>query len=78
MLENRHITFFDEYYTYKDYALVNEYYEDDDCRKNTWMWCKVDEDQKVTEVKYLKGLSSNSYARFEEAYNLFKTTVDSI
>lgn len=69
------LSWFDEFYVYGDYVLVNEIYEDEDCRKNTWMWGKVDEDA-IVDAQILKGLSSNSYAPWEEVQNVFKTTVD--
>lgn len=69
------LSWFDEFYVYGDYVLVNEIYEDEDCRKNTWMWGKVDEDT-IVDAQILKGLSSNSYAPWEEVQNVFKTTVD--
>jgi hypothetical protein len=71
------LTYFDDFYVYGDYALVNEIYEDEDHRANTWMWGKVDGDH-VTEVQLLKGLSSNSYASWEEVQTNFKTLVDNL
>jgi hypothetical protein len=70
-----HIAFFDESYTYKGYALVNEIYEDEDHRANTWMWGRLNGDS-IVDASLLTGLSSNSYASFEEVYRVFKTMVD--
>jgi hypothetical protein len=73
--ESAHLNAFDESYVYGDYALVNEIYEDDDHRANTWMWGKVNEDC-VIEVRLLEGLSSNSYAPWEEVMKVFTKTID--
>ena len=67
------LSYFDEFYIYGDYALVNELYEDEDCRKNTWMWGKVLEDC-IVDAQMLEGLSSNSYAPWEEVQLVFKKT----
>jgi len=69
------LKYFDEFYVYGDYALVNEIYEDDDVRKNTWMWGKVFEDC-VMDAKLLDGLSSNSYAPIKEVFDRFKEIVE--
>jgi len=71
------LKYFDEFYVYKDYALVNELYEDEDVRKNTWMWGKVDGDY-IVDAQMLQGLSSNSYAPWEEVQGVFKTLVDTL
>ena len=73
--EKAHLGFFDESYIYKGYALVNEIYDDEDHRSNTWMWGELDKDS-IVNVELLTGLSSNSYAPFEEVYHVFKTMVD--
>jgi len=75
--ERQSLKYFDEFYVYEGYALVNEIYEDDDHRANTWMWGKVDKDT-VTEVRLLEGLSSNSYAPWEEVQTHFKNMVDNL
>lgn len=75
--ERQSLNYFDEFYVYGDYALVNEIYEDDDHRANTWMWGKLDENT-VTEVRLLEGLSSNSYAPWEEVHTHFKNMVDNL
>jgi hypothetical protein len=41
------------------------------------MWGKIDEDA-VTEVRLLEGLSSNSYAPWEEVHTHFKNMVDNL
>ena len=69
------LAFFYESYTYKGYGLVNELYEDDDHRSNTWFWGKLDGDN-IVNARLLEGLSSNSYAPWSEVINHFKTTVD--
>jgi hypothetical protein len=71
------VAYFDESYTYKGYALVNEIYEDDDHRSNTWMWGKVDGNH-VTNVCLLEGMRSNSYATYKEAQTHFKNVVDNL
>lgn len=68
---------FDEEYSYKDYVLVNEIYEDDDCRKNTWMWGRVDGNN-IVDAVLLDGLSSNSYAPFSEVIENFHKKVDQL
>lgn len=75
--ESAHLHAFDEFYIYNGYALVNEIYEDDDHRANTWMWGKLHEDC-ILEVRLLQGLSSNSYAPWEEVQLVFKNTVDTL
>ena len=72
-----HKTYFDLCIEYNGYALTNELYEDEDCRKNIWGWGKLNGSY-VEDVKDLKGLSSNSYATFEEAFEKFKLLVDSM
>jgi hypothetical protein len=69
---------FDDYVTYNGYALVNELYEDDEgFYKNTWMWGEVNGDY-VDNVKILKGLSSNSYAKYSEAKEVFTALIDGL
>jgi hypothetical protein len=75
LYESAHLAFFDESYTYKGYALVNEIYEDEDHRANTWMWGRLDGDS-IVNARILSGLSSNSYAPWAEVYQAFKTMVD--
>lgn len=66
---------FDEHYVYGDYVLVNELYEDSErFFKNTWMWGKVNGSY-VEDLQHLDGLSSNSYAKISEAWNVFKEKV---
>jgi hypothetical protein len=74
--ERQSLDYFDEHFIYGDYALVNEIYEDEDHRANTWMWGRMVSGY-VTEVRLLEGLSSNSYAPWEEVQNHFKNMVDS-
>ena len=63
---------YDMVYTYKNYILVNELYEDDDgFKKNDYQWARKGED-----LKPLKGLSSNSYASSAEAINVFKKMIE--
>lgn len=69
------LAYFDESYTYKGYALVNEIYEDEDHRANTWMWGRLDDDS-IVDARLLTGLSSNSYAPWEEVWNVFTKTID--
>jgi len=73
--ERERLSYFDEYHTYNGYAVVNNLYEDDDVRKNSWMWGKLDGDY-VTDVQHIEGLSSNSYAPFSEVFEKFKIMVD--
>ena len=75
--ERQSLDYFDEHYIYGDYVLVNEIYEDDDHRANTWMWGRMVSGY-ATEVRLLEGLSSNSYTPWEEVYTHFKNTVDSL
>ena len=75
--EHQSLKYFDEFYVYGDYALVNEIYEDDDHRANTWMWGRMVAGC-ITEARLLEGLSSNSYAPWEEVQRVFETTVDEI
>lgn len=69
------LSYFDEFSIYNGYALVNEIYEDEDCRKNTWMWGKIDGDY-IIDARMLEGLSSKSYAPWEEVQLVFKKTID--
>ena len=62
---------YDMVYTYKDYILVNELYEDDRFTKNQYQWARRGKD-----LKPLKGLSSNSYASATEAITVFKKMVE--
>jgi len=71
------LKYFDEFYVYEGYALVNEIYEDEDHRANTWMWGKIYEDV-VTEVRLLDGLSSNSYAPWDEVKEVFQQKVNKL
>lgn len=73
--ERQALAYFDESYTYKGYALVNEIYEDEDHRANTWMWGRLDGDS-IVDARLLTGLSSNSYAPWEEVWNVFTKTID--
>lgn len=73
--EKEHLDYFYEAYRYNGYALVNEIYEDEDCRKNTWMWGELHGDY-ILNARILTGLSSNSYAPFEEVWNVFTKLVD--
>ena len=73
--ESAHLSAFDESYTYNGYALVNEIYEDEDHRANTWLWGKLDGDS-IVDAKLLTGLSSNSYAPWEEVQRVFETMID--
>lgn len=75
MYKREKLSYFDEQYFYKSYALVNEIYEDEDHRANTWMWGKVD-GEAVVDVKLLRKLSSNSYAPWDEVKKVFHETVD--
>jgi len=73
---------FYEHYIYKGFILVNDIYEDDDCRKNCWMWTKAtgqdNEVVKYSDLVDLKGLSSNSYAPWEEVWKNFTNMVDQL
>jgi hypothetical protein len=75
--ESARLRAFDESYTYKGYALVNEIYKDEDHQANTWLWGKLDGDS-IVDAKLLTGLSSNSYASWEEVQRVFETIVDEI
>jgi hypothetical protein len=75
--ERQSLDYFDEHYIHGDYVLVNEIYEDDDHRANTWMWGRMVSGY-ATEVRLLEGLSSNSYAPWEEVQRVFETTVGEI
>lgn len=72
------LTHYDEYYLYDGYVLVNEWYEDSDgFNKNTWLWGRMHGSYVISPIA-LDGLSSNSYAKIDEAYNVFKSKVDQI
>jgi len=73
--ESAHLSAFDESFTYNGYALINEIYEDEDHRANTWMWGRLDGDS-IVDARLLTGLSSNSYAPWEEVWNVFTKTID--
>jgi hypothetical protein len=75
--ERQSLGYFDDSYTYKGYALVNEIYEDDDHRANTWMWGKLDEES-IVEARLLTGLSSNSYAPWDEVKKVFEESVNKL
>jgi hypothetical protein len=75
--ERQSLDYFDEHYIYGDYVLVNEIYEDDDHRANTWMWGRMVSGY-ATEVRLLEGLSSNSYAPWEEVQTHFENMVDNL
>ena len=68
---------FDEHYIYNGYVLVNEIYEDDDHRSNTWSWGKL-VGSYVEDPKILTGVSSNSYGSFNEIYEAFAKEVDNV
>jgi hypothetical protein len=69
------LNMFDEHYIYNGYVLVNEIYEDEDHRSNTWSWGKH-VDGYIEDPQILKGLSSNSYASFNEVIENFHKKVD--
>ena len=69
------LNMFDEHYRYDGYVLVNEIYEDEDHRSNTWSWGKLVGNY-VEDPQILTGVSSNSYGSFEEIYAVFKLAVD--
>ena len=72
------LTHYDEYYLYDGHVLVNELYEDSDgFNKNTWLWGRMHGSYVISPIA-LDGLSSNSYAKIDEAYNVFKSKVDQI
>lgn len=73
--ERQNLEYFDEYYIYKGYALVNEIYEDEDHRANTWMWGKFDE-LCIVDAQLLAGLTSNSYAPWDEVKTKFEKMID--
>jgi len=75
--ERQSLNFFDEEIHYKGYVLVNELYEDDDVRKNFYMWGRVDGGCIVDAVA-LEGLSSKSYAPWKEVWEKFVETVDQL
>lgn len=75
--ERQNLEYFDESYTYNGYALVNEIYEDEDHRANTWLWGQLDGDS-IVDARILTGLSSNSYAPWEEVKNIFEKEVDNV
>lgn len=68
---------FDEHYIYNGYVLVNEIYEDDDHRSNTWSWGKHT-DGYIEDPQILTGVSSNSYGHFNEIYEAFAKEVDNV
>ena len=69
--EKQSLDFFDEVYQRNGYALLNELYEDDErFYKNTWMWGRVEGDM-VYDVRILDNLSSNSFAKYDEAMQSF-------
>jgi len=71
-----HVTYFNEYLTeYRGYVLLNDIYEDEDHRTNTYQF-GISHGDYVENPQKLKGLSSNSYAPWEEVEAHFKTTVD--
>jgi hypothetical protein len=75
------INLFDEHYVYNDYVLVNEIYEDEDHRSNTWAWGKLVQrihGRYVEDPKILTGVSSNSYGSFDEIYEAFKREVNNV
>jgi len=68
---------FDTAYAYKGFVLVNERYEDDEgFFKNCWQW-GLQAGEFVIKLEILDGLSSNSYAEFSEALEVFKNKVES-
>jgi hypothetical protein len=71
------IYLYDDYYRYNGYVLVNEIYEDDDHRANTWYWGKLS-GKCIVDPQLLTGLSSNSYAPWEEVVNVFQQVVDNV
>ena len=69
--EKESLESFDEVYQHNGYALLNELYEDDErFYKNTWMWGRV-EGVTVYDVRILDDLSSNSFAKYDEAMESF-------
>ncbi len=71
------LAYFDEVTIYKGWALVNELYPDSEgFNKNGWQWGEVFNDEFIVNEQWLEGLSSNSYAPFEEAYDVFCANVD--
>lgn len=75
--ESAHLSAFDESFIYKGYALVNEIYEDEDHRANTWLWGKLEGDS-IVNAQLLTGLSSNSYAPWKEVHRVFKENVNKL
>jgi hypothetical protein len=73
---------FDDVYHYKGFVLVNEIHEDEDVRKNSWMFAHPcgENDQFVdtNDLQQLTGLSSNSYAPFEEVMKNFQNRIDNL
>lgn len=70
-------SYFDEVYEYKGFVLVNDIIEDDDCLKNYYQWGQFVNGVVVNPVE-LEGLSSRSYARWDEVWNVFTSTVENI
>lgn len=69
--------YFDEFLEYKGFALVNEVFEDDDCRKNYYQWGRCINGY-IIDPKELEGLSSRSYASFGEVWDVFTISVENI
>ena len=69
---------FDDTYVYNNYVLVNELYEDDDGFNKNWYQWGILNDDEVENLQTLTGLSSNSYASFTEAINVFKEKVNAL
>jgi len=79
----RKLTSFDEFICqYKGYVCINELYEDDEgFNKNSYMYGEMiyaNGENYVKDVKDLDGLSSNSFASWNEAEKVFKKKVDLI
>ncbi len=75
------LTYFDEFICqHNGYVCVNELYEDDEgFNKNTYMYGKMvyaNGTNFVEDVEILDGLSSNSFASWNEAEIVFKKKVD--
>lgn len=72
--------YYDEFYKYEGYVLVNELFEDDEgFYKNSWQWGRLDPtEKKVCYPENLIGLRSNSYSDFSEARRVFAQIVDKI
>jgi len=79
----RKLTSFDEYIgQHNGYVCVNEFYEDDEgFNKNSYMYGELvyaNGENYVKDVKDLDGLSSNSFAKWDEAEKVFRKKVDMI